>query len=71
MASVAGSRILLWYPVWLCYPAGILHLKQGRGRAVARVFPSYETDRRNGGKFDLLVLFTSTPGFDVDVRSRR
>ncbi len=55
-----------WYPVWLCYPAGMLpdskvvdapphKVSVGQTVAMAR-------------DFELLVLFTSTPGFHVDVR---
>jgi hopanoid biosynthesis associated radical SAM protein HpnJ len=55
-----------WYPVWLCYPAGMLEdskvvdapphkISIGETVAMAR-------------DFELLVLFTSTPGFQVDVK---
>ncbi len=54
-----------WYPVWLCYPAGMLpeskvvdapphKVSIGQCVALAR-------------DFELVVLFTSTPGFHVDV----
>ena len=55
-----------WYPVWLCYPAGMLpdskvvdappsQLSIGQVVAMA-------------SDFELLVLFTSTPGFCIDVK---
>src|SRR5271157_3236321 len=55
-----------WYPVWLCYPAGMLEdskvvdapphkISIGECVAMAR-------------DYELLVLFTSTPGFHVDVK---
>lgn len=55
-----------WYPVWLCYPAGMLPDSKvvdapphgiSIGQSVAMA-----------GDFELLVLFTSTPGFAVDVK---
>jgi len=55
-----------WYPVWLCYPAGML--------ADSKVLDapphgySIEQTVALAGQFELLVLFTSTPGFHVDVR---
>lgn len=55
-----------WYPVWLCYPAGML--------PDSRVLdaPSHgvsipETIEISKG-YELVVLFTSTPGFHVDVK---
>jgi hopanoid biosynthesis associated radical SAM protein HpnJ len=55
-----------WYPVWLCYPAGML-----RDSKVVDAPPhkiSIEQTVEMAGSFELLVLFTSTPGFTVDVR---
>src|SRR5438874_592087 len=55
-----------WYPVWLCYPAGLL--------ADSRVVDapphgiSIEQTVEMAKQFELLVLFTSTPGFHVDLR---
>jgi hopanoid biosynthesis associated radical SAM protein HpnJ len=55
-----------WYPVWLCYPAGML--------ADSRVLDapphgiSIEQTVEIGKDYELLVLFTSTPGFHVDVK---
>jgi hopanoid biosynthesis associated radical SAM protein HpnJ len=55
-----------WYPVWLCYPAGML--------PDSRVLdaPSHgvsipETIEISKG-YELVVLFTSTPGFHVDIK---
>jgi len=55
-----------WYPVWLCYPAGLLS-----GSKVVDAPPhkvSIEQTVRMARDFELLVLFTSTPGFHVDVK---
>ena len=55
-----------WYPVWLCYPAGMLSDSKvldapPHGVSIdATVAMAYD--------FELLVLFTSTPGFHVDVK---
>jgi hopanoid biosynthesis associated radical SAM protein HpnJ len=55
-----------WYPVWLCYPAGMLPDSRvvdapPHGISIAQ---TVEMAR----DFELLVLFTSTPGFHVDVK---
>ncbi len=55
-----------WYPVWLCYPAGMLEdskVIDGPPHGV-----SIEQCVAQAGNFELLVLFTSSPGFHVDVR---
>lgn len=55
-----------WYPVWLCYPAGMLPDSK-----VVDAVPhgiSIERTVAMAGDFELLVLFTSTPGFHVDVK---
>lgn len=55
-----------WYPVWLCYPAGML-----AGSKVVDAPPhkvSIEQTVAMARDFELLVLFTSTPGFHVDVK---
>ena len=55
-----------WYPVWLCYPAGMLP----DSRLVDA--PPHKISIRQtvalAPDYELLVLFTSTPGFEVDVR---
>lgn len=55
-----------WYPVWLCYPAGMLP----DSRVVDA--PPHKIGIREtvamASDYELLVLFTSTPGFHVDVR---
>jgi hopanoid biosynthesis associated radical SAM protein HpnJ len=53
-----------WYPVWLCYPAGML-----ADSKVVDAPPhgiSIEQTVAMAKDFELLVLFTSTPGFHVD-----
>ena len=55
-----------WYPVWLAYPAGMLEdskLVDGPPHKV-----SIEQTVAMANDFELLVLFTSSPGFSVDVR---
>ncbi len=55
-----------WYPVWLCYPAGMLPDSKVVDAPPHKI--SIEQVVEMGKDFELLVLFTSTPGFDVDVR---
>ncbi len=55
-----------WYPVWLCYPAGMLPDSK-----VVDAPPhglSIESTVAMAKDFELLVLFTSTPGFHVDIK---
>ena len=55
-----------WYPVWLCYPAGMLPDSKVVDAPPHKI--SIEQVVEMGREFELLVLFTSTPGFDVDVK---
>src|SRR5580658_6395593 len=55
-----------WYPVWLCYPAGMLPDSRVLDAPPHKV--SIEQTIEIGKDFELLVLFTSTPGFHVDVK---
>jgi hopanoid biosynthesis associated radical SAM protein HpnJ len=55
-----------WYPVWLCYPAGMLADSKVLDAPPHGV--SIEQTVEMGKQFELLVLFTSTPGFHVDVK---
>ena len=55
-----------WYPVWLCYPAGMLE-----GSKVLDAPPhgvSIEQTVEIAKNFELLVLYTSSPGFKVDAK---
>ena len=55
-----------WYPVWLCYPAGMV-----KDSKVVDAPPhglSIADTVALARDFEFLVLFTSTPGFQVDVR---
>src|SRR4029077_9141798 len=56
-----------WYPVWLCYPAGMLADSKVLDAPPQGV--SIQQTVASGHDFGLLVLFTSTPGFDVDVKN--
>jgi hopanoid biosynthesis associated radical SAM protein HpnJ len=69
----AGSRwpstreiASFWYPVWLCYPAGMLADSKVLDAPPHGV--SIEQTVAMAKDFELLVLFTSSPGFDVDVK---
>jgi hopanoid biosynthesis associated radical SAM protein HpnJ len=55
-----------WYPVWICYPAGMLSDSKVIDAPPHGV--SIEDTVRMAGDFELLVLFTSSPGFKVDAR---
>ncbi len=55
-----------WYPVWLCYPAGMIENSKVVDAPPHGI--SIEQTVEMGADFDLLVLFTSTPGFHVDVK---
>src|SRR6516225_6128835 len=55
-----------WYPVWLAYPAGMLE-----GSRLLDAPPHHVTAEETveiGKDYDLLVLFTSTPGFPGDIQ---
>ena len=55
-----------WYPVWLCYPAGMLEDSKVLDAPPHGV--SIEQTVAMAKDFELLVLFTSSPGFHVDVK---
>jgi hopanoid biosynthesis associated radical SAM protein HpnJ len=55
-----------WYPVWLCYPAGMLENSKVLDAPPHGV--SIEQTVALAKDFELLVLFTSSPGFHVDVK---
>ena len=55
-----------WYPVWLCYPAGMLPDSKVVDAPPHKI--SIEQTVEMAKDFELLVLFTSTPGFHVDVK---
>ena len=55
-----------WYPVWLCYPAALI-----RDSRVVDAPPHRLSVRDTvalARDFEALVLFTSAPGFEADVR---
>ena len=58
-----------WYPVWLCYPAGMLPDSKVVDAPPHKI--SIEQTVAMARDFELLVLFTSTPGFHVDVKIAR
>jgi hopanoid biosynthesis associated radical SAM protein HpnJ len=55
-----------WYPVWLCYPAGMLPDSKVVDAPPHKI--SIEQTVAMASDFELLVLFTSTPGFHVDAK---
>ena len=55
-----------WYPIWLCYPAGMLPDSKVVDAPPHKITPR-ETIRM-APDFEFLVLFTSTPGFENDIR---
>ncbi len=55
-----------WYPVWLCYPAGMLPDSKVLDAPPHKI--SIEQTVEISRDFELLVLFTSTPGFTVDCK---
>jgi hopanoid biosynthesis associated radical SAM protein HpnJ len=55
-----------WYPVWLCYPAGMLSDSKVIDAPPHKI--SIEQTVAMANDFELLVLFTSTPGFEVDCK---
>jgi radical SAM superfamily enzyme YgiQ (UPF0313 family) len=55
-----------WYPVWLCYPAGMIPDSKVVDAPPHGI--SIEQTVAMASDFELLVLFTSTPGFHVDVK---
>jgi hopanoid biosynthesis associated radical SAM protein HpnJ len=55
-----------WYPVWLCYPAGMLPDSKVVDAPPHKI--SIDQTVAMADDFELLVLFTSTLGFDVDVK---
>lgn len=55
-----------WYPVWLAYPAGMLEGSRLLDAPPHHV--SFQETVEIGKEYELLVLFTSTVGWEVDVR---
>lgn len=55
-----------WYPVWLCYPAGMLPDSKVVDAPPHKI--SIEQTVAMAKDFELLVLFTSTPGLSVDIK---
>ncbi len=55
-----------WYPVWLCYPAGMLPDSKVVDAPPHKI--SIQQTVEMAKEFELLVLFTSTPGLNVDIK---
>jgi hopanoid biosynthesis associated radical SAM protein HpnJ len=58
-----------WYPVWLAYPAGMLPGSRLLDAGPHKITPA-ETVRISSS-YDFVVLFTSTVGFNSDLRLAR
>ena len=58
-----------WYPVWLTYPAGMLPGSRLVDAAPHHISPAQTVEIARD--FDFVVLFTSTAGFENDVRLTR
>ncbi|MCS7316218.1 MAG: hopanoid biosynthesis associated radical SAM protein HpnJ, partial [Bryobacteraceae bacterium] len=54
-----------WYPVWLCYPAGMLEDSKVVDAPPHGLSPEQVVAMARD--YEFVVLFTSTPGFRVDV----
>jgi hopanoid biosynthesis associated radical SAM protein HpnJ len=54
-----------WYPVWLCYPAGMIPDSRVIDAPPHKV--SIDETVAIAKEFELVVLFTSTPGFSADI----
>src|SRR6202140_5084485 len=55
-----------WYPVWLCYPAGMLPDSKVVDAPPHKI--SIDQTVAMANDYELMVLFTSSPGFHVDVK---
>src|SRR5260370_17334980 len=55
-----------WYPVWLCYPAGMLEDSKVVDAPPHKIRLAQTVAMASD--FELLVLLTSRPGFHVDVK---
>jgi hopanoid biosynthesis associated radical SAM protein HpnJ len=55
-----------WYPVWLAYPAGLLEGSRLLDASPHKV--NAEETIQIGKEYEFLVLFTSTPGFQGDIK---
>jgi len=55
-----------WYPIWLCYPAGMLPNSKVVDAPPHKITPQQTVEMARD--FEFLVLFTSTPGFENDIR---
>jgi hypothetical protein len=55
-----------WYPVWLAYPAGMLEDSKLVDAPPHKI--SIEQTVAMAKDFELMVLFTSSPGFHVDIK---
>jgi hopanoid biosynthesis associated radical SAM protein HpnJ len=58
-----------WYPTWLAYPAGMLPGSRLLDASPHKVTPAQTA--RVAREYDLVVLFTSTVGFQSDLRLAR
>ena len=55
-----------WYPVWLCYPAGMLPDSKVVDAPPHKISVVHTVEMAN--EFELLVLFTSSLGLRIDLK---
>jgi hopanoid biosynthesis associated radical SAM protein HpnJ len=58
-----------WYPIWLCYPAGMIEGSRVVDAPVQRL--SLEDCLRIAADYDMVVMYTSTPTLRIDVETAR
>src|SRR6201988_4552678 len=58
-----------WYPVWLSYPAGMIPGSRLPGGPPHKI--NWQLTVHIWKDYDVLVLFTSTGGFDSDIKLLR
>ncbi len=58
-----------WYPVWLCYPAGMIEGSRVVDAPVQRL--SLDDCLRIARDYDMAVMYTSTPTLKLDIETAR
>lgn len=58
-----------WYPIWLCYPAGMIEGSRVVDAPVQRL--TLDDCLRIAGDYDMVVMYTSTPTLRIDVETAR
>ena len=58
-----------WYPTWLCYPAGMIEGSRVLDAPVQKL--GLDDCIRIAADYDMVVMYTSTPTFALDVETAR